>query len=235
MSEKENQIIEPYTIATLLEDIQADYEERTSDSTSADMIDKNKLKLIRYLCKIEAMDFLEDSEYPYINRDIIERQLEENLMLFGYSFFLTVNSNCHYTWAYHQQKKEQYIDFLCDVSRFIHYLIGDINHILNTYVFTKNVSLIFYDFFEVKIDSDALTNIKVKLQWNNFHHLMKIGKGYFITLKINDAHVATKRVGYDRKHIVNLTQLFETTIQMINTTKSLNNCITMRDEPKNEK
>ena len=229
MGKKEEYIKEPYTVSLLMEDIQEEFNARMKDSLPISMLDKNRLKLICYLCNIDAVDYSKNNRYPQINKERIVRKIEKDLLLFGYTYFLSANPAYHYTWTYQQQKEDQYIDFICQVNRFIHYVVEDINQIVENFDLKGNVSVVFYDLFEVFLcDTGSITKVKTKLLWENLNHIMDVNREYYITIKINNAHVATKRVLYDDNHIRDIKQLFESTIKTISASKSIRESITKR-------
>ena len=230
MGKKEEYIKGPYTVSLLMDDIQEEFNARMQDSLPISMLDMNRLKLISYLCDIDAVDYLKNNGYPQINREKIVRKMEDDLLLFGYTYFLSANPAYHYTWTYQQQKEDQYVDFICYSNRFIHYVVEDINQIVENFDLKGNVSVVFYDLFEVLLcDTGSATKVKTKLLWENLYHIMDVSGEYYITIKINNAHVATKRVMYDDNHIRDIKQLFESTIKTISGTKSIRESITKRE------
>lgn len=234
MTEKKQEILVSYTIESLKEHIRLDYEERLEASLDGIAQDKYRLKVFDFLCGINAIEKEEGSIYPKINREKIERLVEEDLFLSGYAFFLSSNPSYAYTWTYQQQKVGQYIDFICHACNFIYHVVADVQYMQRHYEIQEDFRFVFNDILEVNLIKAGIAD-KTKLVWSNFRSITDVRKGYYISVKHGATNIATKYVRYGKDHEKELKELMTFVIRSLNATESFRNHIEERKSPENTK
>lgn len=191
----ENNIIELYTVGRLLDDIRQNQEERNKVVPDQCAQDKYKLKVFDFLCRFDVAETEEGSNYPKINRDKIERLIDEDVYLFSYTFFLSSIPSYNYTWTYQRQTIDRFIEFIQQACRFIHYVVADIKVIQSHYCINEKISIEFHDLLEVEFGKDS--TVKTAMIWENFHRIADVKRGYYISIKCEDTRVRTKYMTYD--------------------------------------
>ena len=198
MNKEGNNKIELYTVDRLSEDIRKDQEERSKVAPDQCAQDKYKLKVFDFLCKFDATQIKEGSNYPNINRDKIEQDVEKDACLFSYTFFLSSIPAYNYTWTYQRQSIDRFIEFIYQACRFIHYVVADIKVIQSNYCINEKISIEFHDLFEVKFGEDSA--VQTIMNWENFHRIADVKRGYYLSIKCDDTRVRTKYMTYDDEH-----------------------------------
>ena len=225
MSEKINEVIAPYNLSSLYDDVNADFIERQSQVDKINVWDQYYLKLFQFLCK-EALNARDkNTTIPQIDRSRIEQKLEADTYLFGYTFFISSNPDYDYTWTYHLQKENNYVDFICNACLFLLYVLKDIEFIHRAYEVNANVCLVFNDILEVTFTKTEPI-VKAKLIWDNFTQITRIQKGYYVAIKHDTANIATKYVSFDAAtHDEALKQLIDFGMQMVDKSETLQGSI----------
>ena len=198
MRKEENNKIDLYTVDRLSEDICKDQEERSKVAPDQCAQDRYKLKVFDFLCNFGIAQIKEGNNYPNINRDKIEQDVEKDKCLFSYTFFLSSIPAYNYTWTYQRQSIDRFIEFIYQACRFIHYVVADIKVIQSNYSINGKISIEFHDLFEVKFgENPAVTTI---MKWENFHRIADVKRGYYVSIKCEDTRVRTKYMTYDDEH-----------------------------------
>ena len=225
MNEKRKEVNISYNLPSLLNDVNADYIERQTKVDKINVLNQYYLKLFQFLCKVAADVRDKETTTPEIIRSKIEQQLEADTYLFGYTFFLSSNTDYDYTWTYHLQKENKYVDFIHNACLFLLYVLKDIDFIHREYEVNNNVSLVFSDILEVTfIKTEPVA--KTKLIWENFNQITRIQKGYYVAIKHETANIATKYVSFDvATHNEELKQLISFGMQMIDKSNTLQGSI----------
>ena len=234
MKEEKQEILVSYTIESLIEHIRSDYKERLEASLDGIAQDKYRLKVFDFLCGINAVEKEEGSIYPKINREKIERLVEEDLFLSGYTFFLSSNPSYAYTWKYQQQKVGRYIDFIYHACNFIHHVVADVQYIQTHYEVQEDFSFVFNELIEVNLIKASKAD-KTKLVWSNFRSITEVRKGYYISVKHGATNIATKYVRYGKDHEKELKEFMTFVIRSLNATESFRNHIEERKLPETTK
>lgn len=224
MSEKIKEEDASYTLSSLFDDVNADFIERQSNVDKINVWDQYYLKLFQFLCQ-EALNARDKKTTPLIDRSKIEQQLEADTFLFGYTFFTSSNPDYEYTWTYHLQHENNYVDFICNACLFLLYVLKDIEFIHREYEVNTNVCIVFNDILEVTF-TKAMPIAKAKLIWDNFNQITRIQKGYYVAIKHDTANIATKYVSFDAAtHDEALEQLIGFGMQMVEKSETLQGSI----------
>lgn len=187
-----------YTKTELLEDISTPPEEHTKETSEKEKAHRDfiyKLKVLQYIIdpKLPPYDFKKD------NMDDIKKQIEVyvdgNEILFGYTFFLSSNTNFDYSWSYLRKQIDKYVDFTFDTYRFICYLLKDINTMKSDLSGIQYLHIEFNGLFDVTFIDDK-PFVKTIVHWENFYQINKVKNGYYISVKIDKTTLLT----YDRKY-----------------------------------
>lgn len=225
MSKKVKDISTPYDLSSLLDDINADFIERQSKVDKINVWDQYYLKLFQFLCQKADNVRDEVTTAHQLDRSKIEQQLEADTFLFGYTFFLSTNPDYDYTWTYHLQKENKYVDFICNACLFLLYVLKDIDFIHQEYEVNNKLSLVFNDVLEVNF-SKTMPMVKTKLIWDNFTQITRIQKGYYVAIKRETANIATKYVSFDiTAHDEELKQLISFGMLMVDKSETLQGSI----------
>lgn len=182
-----------YTKIELLEDIQAVPEKCAKDTpegekTRRDFMHKLKVLQSIFLMKLPPYDFKKD------NMDVIKEALEVYVhgdeLLFGYTYFLSSNTNFDYSWNYLRKQMDKYVDFFFEAYRFISFVLRDIDDIKADLCGNKDLHIVFNELFDVTlIDDEPL--VKTTVNWENFYQINKLKNGYYISVKIDKTTLLT--------------------------------------------
>ncbi len=188
----------PYTQDDLLQDI---YDSEDTEST---LDYKNKLKFLQFiLITLVKYDF-ENNDTDDIKNQI-ECQIDEDILMFGYTFFLSANRNFKYTWSYLLRQKDNYADFLLATYKFISYAIKDINTMRESLKSYEDLHIELNELFDVTfIDEEPY--VKTEVNWDNLKKINEVKRGYRIIVKKNETTI----LGFNREYgEVNLETLIE--------------------------
>lgn len=214
---KKMEINEMFTLKSLKEGIEQDYEECLKKASHDSSHYKYLYKVFDFLCDIESTDKMGDNLFPKINKERIERIVEEDLFLFGYTYFLSSDPAYAYTWTYQQQKEVQYIDFISNACNYIHHIVADINYFKAHYNFKEDFCFIFNDLIEIGITKENQIS-NPKLIWNNFRRITDVKRGYYISIKYGNVNVATKFSRYGKNHEQDIQTLMNSAILSLDMT-----------------
>lgn len=198
MNKEGDNKIELYTVDRLSEDIQKDQEERNKVASDQRAQDIYKLKVFNFLCNFGIAQIKEGNNYPNINRDKIEQDVEKDKCLFSYTFFLSSIPAYNYTWTYQRQTIDRFVEFIYQACRFIHYVVADIKVIQSFYSVNEKISIEFHDLLEVKFGENPA--VKTIMIWENFYRIADVKRGYYISIKCEDTRLRTKCMTYDDEH-----------------------------------
>lgn len=190
--------VQEYTKDDLFEDIQTIPEEYAKEATEKEKVRRDfiyKLKVLQsiFYIKVPLYDFKKDN----INdiKEVLEVYVEEKELLYGYTFFLSSNTNFDYSWSYLRKQKDKYIDFLSEVYRFISHVLADINTMKTNLSGNQDLHIEFNGLFDVTFIDDK-PFVKTIVHWENFYQINKVKNGYYISVKIDKTTLLT----YDRKY-----------------------------------
>lgn len=226
MREKDKEVNGLYNLSSLSNDINGDFIERQSNVDKINIWDQYYLKLFQFFCQ-EAVSAIDKEEATSLQIDgsKIAQQLEADRLLFGYTFFLSSNPDYDYTWTYHHQKEDKYVEFICNACLFLLYVLKDINFIHQNYEVNTNVCFVFNDILEVTF-TKTVPVAKAKLIWDNFTQIARIQKGYYAAIKHDTANIATKYVSFDAAmHDEAFKQLISFGMLMLDKSKTLQGSI----------
>ena len=211
MENKKNKVNEEeklplYTMSMLFGDIQAEPNDSTKGSSEDDRVHReyvHKLKVIQMVFELKLTDFdlkndnSENDNSEDIKREI-EVQVEGNELLFGYTFFLSLNSRFDYSWNYLRKQTVRYMDFLYDVYKFTSSVVYDINLINSKISRYKDLHIEFNELFDVHFIDDA-PYVKATINWKNFHQISKVKNGYYVIAKYDKTILLTSLRKYNDK------------------------------------
>lgn len=202
-----------YTKAEMFEDIQSTLEEYAENTPEGEKVRrdfKHNLKVLQCIfeMKLPAYDFKID------NIDDIKEKLEVyvdgNELLFGYTFFLSSNTNFDYSWNYLRKQMDKYIDCFSEAYKFISYVLADINAIKIDFGGIKDLHIELNELFDVKFINEK-PFVKTVVNWENFHKINKVKNGYYISVKIDKTTILT----YYRKYSDKLNPFFDGVKQVL--------------------
>lgn len=190
-----------YTLSELFDDIQEELTECDEDSHEGEKVRReymHKLKVFQTILglKLPDFDFINDNSEEIKAK--IEVQVNNDELLFGYTFFLSLNSKFDYSWNYLRKQIERYMNFLYDVYKFISYVISDINLMTSRLDCYKDLHIEFNELFDIHFIHDA-PYVKTIINWNNFHQISKVKNGYYVIAKYDETILLTCLRKYNDK------------------------------------
>lgn len=184
-----------YTISQLIDDIA---EEISCDNTNVSHERIYKMKVIQSIFDLN----LNESTFNILNKkeleEKIDRYVDENEQLFGYTFFLSANPNFNYTWTFLRKRMKDYKVFLLEVSIFIRQIVDDINTMLSTFKAYTNLEILFNEILCVKF-LEKHPYIKSSINWEKFEKIVKIKQPYYISAKLKNEIILTTHNTYGNK------------------------------------
>lgn len=182
-----------YTKTELFEDIQTTPEECVKDTPEGERARRDfvhKLKVLQTIfdTKLPLYDFEKDNMDDI--KEALEVYVDGNELLFGYTFFLSSNTNFDYSWNYLRKQMDKYIDFFSGAYKFISYVLADINAMKIDLQGNENLHIEFNELFDVVFIDDK-PFVKTIINWENFYQINNVKNGYYISVKINKAILLT--------------------------------------------
>lgn len=198
MEDKEVEIVNAqravlYTKEELFEDIQTTVEEYVED-TPEDEKDRrdfrHKLKVLQSIFGLHLPSYDSKKDNMDDIKEALEVYVDGNEFLFGYTFFLSSNTNFDYSWNYLRKQMDKYVNFFSEAYKFISYVIVDINTMKIDLRGNKDLHIEFNELFDVKFIDDK-PFVKTVVNWENFYQINKVKYGYYISAKIGNTTLLT--------------------------------------------
>lgn len=190
-----------YTMSEFLNDITESLHNEavnSSDNIEASRDLKYQIKVIQKLIDLDLPIFGNSNAETLCEE--IRNKVENDDILFVYTFYVSSNHNFNYSWSYLRKKIDHYQDFLFEVHRFICSVLEDICIISSQRVNLKNLHFSFHDLIDVKITEDP-PYVKSSLNRNSFHQLNNVKKGYLVSAKCEDTTLLSSYHQYDGSSI----------------------------------
>ena len=190
-----------YTKAELFEDIQATIDECNEDISKGEKALRDfryKLKVLQSIfdMKLPPYDFKKDNIDNI--KEALEVYVDGNELLFGYTFFLSSNTNFDYSWNYLRKQMDKYVNFLFEAYKFISYVLADINSMRTDLCGNKDLHIEFNTLFHVTFIDDK-PFVKTIVSWDDFYQINKVKNGYYISVKIGKTTLLTYYREYSNK------------------------------------
>jgi hypothetical protein len=198
-----------YTSFEFLEDIQTIPEKCVKDTPEGAKANRDfmhKLKVLQsfFWRKLPPYDFKDD------NMDAIKEALEVSVdgdeLLFGYTYFLSSNTNFDYSWNYLRMQMDNYIDFYSEAYRFISYVLKDIDELKANLCGLENLHIYFNELFDVTFIDDK-PFVKTIVNWESFYQINKVKNGYYLSVKIDKTTLLTFYRKYNNKLNPNISRI----------------------------
>lgn len=160
---------------------------------SSNQIEIEELREYRYLRKLlqaivnsEISSLFIDVENDNLNnlneiKKTIENIVEENDVLYGYTFYVSSNHTFNYSWSYLRKQICEYVDFLFNANRFFTFIIRDINTLANVFAGHKDIHIVFNEIIDVAF-YDVVPYVRASMRWSNFQMITKVKDGYQIKI-----------------------------------------------------
>lgn len=190
-----------YTKDELFEDIQATPEKCTMDTPESEKARcdfRHKLKVIQSIfdMRLPLYDFEKDNMDDL--KEALEVYVDGNELLFGYTFFLSSNTNFDYSWNYLRKQMNKYVDSFSETYKFISYVLADINAMKANLSENKDLHIELNELFDVTfLDNNPF--VKTIINWENFYQINKVKNGYYISVKIGKTTLLTCYRKYSNK------------------------------------
>lgn len=202
-----------YTKTELFEDIQTTPEECVKDTPEGEKARRDfvhKLKVLQTIfdMKLPPYDFEKDNMDDI--KEALEVYVDGNELLFGYTFFLSSNTNFDYSWNYLRKQMDKYVDFFSEAYKFISYVLVDINAMKINMQGNENLHIELNELFDVTFIDDK-PFIKIIINWKNFYQINNVKNGYYISIKIGKTTLLTCY----RKYSNNLNPFFDGVKQVL--------------------
>lgn len=193
-----------YTNYSLLDDImnQSDSDEMMQSCNKDDSRERRfRLKLLQTICTICDDDYSDKIDKDEIIH-FLEAKIEEEELLYGYTFFLASKQNFCYNWSYLRKQIDNYICFLTDAYIFVNKIVSAINWLISQRTKYKELEFEFNDLFHIKY-IDAAPYVRVAFNWENFNSIshLKDKDSYTISIVKNNVVLLTYACKYDKGDI----------------------------------
>lgn len=190
-----------YSKAELFEDIQTTPEECTKDTPEGEKAHRDfrhKLKVLQSIfdMNLPLYDFEKDNMDDI--KEALEVYVDGNELLFGYTFFLSSNTNFDYSWNYLRKQMDKYVDFFFEAYKFISYVLADINAMKTDLCKNKDLHIELNELFDVTFIDDK-PFVKTIISWENFNQINKVKNGYYMSVKIGTTTLLTCYRKYSNK------------------------------------
>ena len=190
-----------YTKAEMFEDIQITLEECTADTLEGEKARRDfrhKLKVFQSIFNMNLPPYDLKKDNMDDIKEALEVYVDGNELLFGYTFFLSLNTNFDYSWNYLRKQMDKYVTFFSEAYKFISYILEDINTMKIDLCENKDLHIEFNELFDV-IFTDDKPFVKTTISWENFYQINKVKNGYYISAKIGKTTLLTYYRKYNDK------------------------------------
>lgn len=131
--------------------------------------------------------------------DKFNNMVQENEMLFSYTFFLASNRNFNYTWSYLRKQMVEYTKICALFFKALDYMVADINALKEKLSGIDGISIVFNNLYSVRFISDA-PYATTELLWDNFNtNFTNVNKGYYVSAKYDKTILLTTFREYKNK------------------------------------
>lgn len=132
------------------------------------------------------------------DKKLIGVKVENEGLLFGYTFHVSSNPEFKHTWNYMRKQLDKYADFLFDAKRFFEYVFRDITALTDVLKDLQDIHIVFNELVDVAY-VDNTPNILVKMQWDKFHNIAKVGNGYNVSVMVKGCTLTVYNCSYKDK------------------------------------
>lgn len=136
----------------------------------------------------------------------LETQLEDDELLFGYTFHVSSNQNFDYTWSYMRKQIDKYASFLFAAKRFIMFVYRDISTLVKFLKPDQDIHIVFSELIDLKFIGTE-SSIKVSLQWNHFYHITQVANNYRVAVMNKTSVLSVINCSYTESPNVLLTKI----------------------------
>lgn len=203
-----------YTFEMLLDDI-CDIPNRVEDK--ADSINKEKREWQPKLIIMQMLIALASKYGPVASyneeenvRKALEVEVNNDELLSGYAFFVSLNQQFDYTWSYMRKQKKCYVEFLANAIIFLKNLLVDINTLGSNAQGMRDAHFVFNDIFDVAFIAES-PHVKIRVQWENFYRIATIRKCYNVMAKTGAAVLVVR----DRENVSDMVDIKNEVLQKI--------------------
>lgn len=167
-----------YTLEKLRSDVCAQYDEELEKAGEEKMRDKLlKLRVILHFIDI-ATSVADEKEEDRC--DVIRLKLSQNDALFGYTCFLSSNTQFDYSWNYQRKQWEKYVENLGAITRFLLYFVSIVILLQSRYNEFCTLDFSFANFFRVSF-GEKTQIAKTTVLWENLEQIFMVQRGFSVS------------------------------------------------------
>lgn len=160
---------------------------------------KYKMKALQSILYLEVPDLILSGNECDEEKDkkLIEEKVENDELLFGYTFHVSSNPKFKYNWNYmRKQLDDKYVDFLFNAKRFFKFVFRDINVLTDVLRGIKEAHAVFDGFVDVAF-SDDTPRVSAKILWEHFHRIANVGRAnYMVSVMIKETTLVVCECSY---------------------------------------
>ncbi len=178
------------------EDVENTTEEQ--ESLKRDFIYKRKVLQAILSLEVPGSTLNGDEDREMKGKEIIESKIDDDELLFGYTFYVSSNPEFKYNWNYMRKQLDDkyYVDFLFNVKRFFYFVFRDINVLADVLRGIKEAHVVFDGFVDIAF-SDDTPRVRAKILWEHFHNIANVGcANYMVSVMIKETTLVVCECSY---------------------------------------
>lgn len=130
------------------------------------------------------------------SKEIIGSKIDDDELLFGYTFYVSSNPEFKRNWNYMRKQLDKYADFLFNAKRFFKFVLRDINALTDELQGIQEVHIVFDGIVDVAF-SDDNPRVRAKILWEHFHNIANVGHAnYMLSVMIKETTLVVCNCSY---------------------------------------
>ena len=163
-----------------------------------DLLYKMKVLQVILFLDVPGLTLSGDERKAMKDKELIGVKVENEGLLFGYTFHVSSNPEFKHTWNYMRKQLDKFANFLFDAKRFFEYVFRDITALTDVLKDLQGIHIVFNELVDVAY-MDNTPNILVKMQWDKFHNIAKVGNGYNVSVMVKGCTLTVYNCSYKDK------------------------------------
>ena len=178
-----------------------DVENTTEEQESLKRDFMYKRKVLQTILSLELPESIlnGDEGREMKGKEIIGSKIDDDELLFGYTFYVSSNPEFKYNWNYMRKQLDDkyYVDFLFNAKRFFNVVFRDINVLADVLRGIKEAHVVFDGFVDVAF-SDDTPHVRAKMLWEHFHNIANVGcANYMVSVMIKENILVVCKCSYE--------------------------------------
>lgn len=141
---------------------------------------KYKMKVLQAILYLEVPDLILSGKEcdEEKGKKLIEDKVENDELLFGYTFHVSSNPEFKRNWSYMRKQLDKYAAFLFGAKRFFEFVFRDVKALIGILQGIQDVHVVFDGLVDAAY-SDEVPCVRTKMLWEHFHNLTHAWRGYY--------------------------------------------------------